>query len=346
MDKENNIKDHKSEHTLKLINVLRSVIPQTYNVTETLMQLLNISYDSAYRRAKGITSLTLDEAILICNTYKIPLNDFLNLDGTSNVTFEYNNQNLHIKSLEMLEDTHVFMAQFMKKMAANTSTKVYLTARSFPIHYIFSNEKLTEFYFFGWMKNIYNMPEFRGKKYNPAMISDKLKEAARQQSDSYMQIESVELWAECTYRSLFKQILFYKETGIFNNRNQALDICNQAEEVFTQIREKAKHSSKLFDPNNPDVKTAKNFELYSYELQLSNNVVITETETEINLRISNNMASQLVTKDYKYIKDMKAIFFNQLDSSVNISGISEIHRHRYFTDAFKLLDQVRNKILK
>ena len=62
----------------------RSRLPQRIQWAEELAELLNIGIDSAYRRIRGETALTFNEAVVVSHKYDISL-DYLFKEGNERV---------------------------------------------------------------------------------------------------------------------------------------------------------------------------------------------------------------------------------------------------------------------
>ena len=65
----------------------RSRLPQRIQWAEELAELLNIGIDSAYRRIRGETALTFNEAVVVSRKYDISL-DYLFKEGNERVEFD------------------------------------------------------------------------------------------------------------------------------------------------------------------------------------------------------------------------------------------------------------------
>ena len=64
-------------------NHLKSALPAHVSIADELCDLLDISADSAYRRLRGEKPLTLYELKLICEKYKMSLDQVLQLQNDS-----------------------------------------------------------------------------------------------------------------------------------------------------------------------------------------------------------------------------------------------------------------------
>src|SRR6185503_8896590 len=71
----------------QLFSYLKSVLPAHLSLAEELSELLGLSTDSAYRRIRGEKPITLTELKLICEKFKLSLDQLLQLN-TDTVVFK------------------------------------------------------------------------------------------------------------------------------------------------------------------------------------------------------------------------------------------------------------------
>src|SRR5262245_53991186 len=68
---------------------IKSKLSQHLSLVDEVAELLNISNDSAYRRIRGEKPLGLDEIQVLCNKYKVSLDQLLQIQ-TNTVIFSGN----------------------------------------------------------------------------------------------------------------------------------------------------------------------------------------------------------------------------------------------------------------
>ncbi|NBR07721.1 MAG: hypothetical protein EBT92_18430, partial [Planctomycetes bacterium] len=57
----------------QFVKRIKKVVPANISLVDEMAGVLDISNDSAYRRLRGETAITLDEAMLLCQHFKIAL---------------------------------------------------------------------------------------------------------------------------------------------------------------------------------------------------------------------------------------------------------------------------------
>jgi BetR domain len=73
-----------------LFDRLKQNLPANKSLAECLMQWLNVSSDSAYRRIRGETPLTVDELAVLSEATGLSANELLGIDGKQQILFEPN----------------------------------------------------------------------------------------------------------------------------------------------------------------------------------------------------------------------------------------------------------------
>jgi len=62
----------------KFIEHLKKVAPKNMSLVDEIAEILGLSNDSAYRRLRGETALSLDETMLLCKKFRISLDMLTN----------------------------------------------------------------------------------------------------------------------------------------------------------------------------------------------------------------------------------------------------------------------------
>ena len=102
---------------------IKSKIGETASLAEMMADILDVSPNSAYRRIRGESVLGLDETLLLCKHFNIPM-EVLAASDTNNVTFAYesfgaNNLDINaylrsiinnLQQLKKLPNIHIYFA--------------------------------------------------------------------------------------------------------------------------------------------------------------------------------------------------------------------------------------------
>lgn len=321
---------------LQFIAHLKKLIPPNISLVDELADLLQVSNDSIYRRIRGETLLTLDETYKICEHFKISI-DALTNQKDNKVSFSYNSFLIENRSF----DDYLEMIFNNLKMIHNMGGHITFAAEDIPIFHQFKLKKMAAFKLFYWQKSILNSKELEGKKFDPQFISEKLLKKAEEIFDLYMQIPCTEIWTEETINSTVKQIEYYWEAGLFINPSDAISVCVDMIEMLKQIENQAEKNSKLPNIEN---NSNENFNMYFSEVMIGNNTILAKTPAGLATFLSFNTFNVIYTQNPEFSTEVEHWIKNHIKKSVLISGVSEKHRYKFFSNVEKVVKKLKEKI--
>jgi hypothetical protein len=320
----------------QFIQKLKESIPANHSLVEEMADLLEISTDSAYRRIRGETALTIDEVTRLCSHYRIPF-DFTGADGEagSSVTFTYNHLSSDIRNFEEYLGK---LSAHMKQIKAADPKEIIWAAEDVPIFHHFRYPALTAFKLFYWSKSILNVPEFENKKFGKGLVPEKPMERVQEIYDLYNSIPSIEIWSEDTINSTLKQVEYYSGSGLFESTADALEIIGEVETMINSIEKQAAYSLK-FSGEAPEAGSTISFQLFFSDLMIGNNTIMTRAGNSRVTYISLNTFNSMATTSVGFNEETDRWMRNLIRKSNLISGVSEKQRFRFFK-------MMRDKIAK
>lgn len=325
----------------QFIQKLKESIPANHSLVEEMADLLQISTDSAYRRIRGETSLSIDEVTRLCSHYRIPF-DFTGADGDagSSVTFTYNHLSDDIRNFEEYLGK---LSGHMKQIKAAEPKEIIWAAEDVPIFHHFRFPALTAFKLFYWSKSILNVPEFDNKKFGKGLVPDKPMERVQEIYDLYNSIPSIEIWSEDTINSTLKQVEYYAGSGLFENTKAAMEIIDDIEAMINSIEKQAAHSLK-FSGDAPVAGSNVSFQLYFSDLMIGNNTITTRAGNSRVTYISLNTFNSMATTSAGFNDETDRWIRNIIRKSNLISGVSEKQRFRFFKMMRDKIARLRERI--
>lgn len=312
---------------------VKESVPAHQSLVEELAELLNTSTDSAYRRLRSETLLSIDEIALICAHFKVPF-ETLNNSTSETVTFTYTK--LEGKESNFNKWLHQ-ICNDVQRIGSVSGSSVLYAADDVPIWHHFYNDKLTAFKLFYWLKSIVGDEKFSDKKFNTKWIEPDLIAAGRQLLDNYNQIPSTEIWSEDTLNSTLKQIEYFWESGYFESKEQALEICDCITEVINLLQTKAERGSKIASGDT-------NFKLYHSEVMIGNNSILVYMGGAKIAYVSNNTFNMMSTTTPDFVVENERWLQNLIRKSILISGVSEKQRNRFFAILHAKIDALKQSI--
>lgn len=320
----------KSNHIIqqRFLQKLKEIIPPNYSLVDELADLLQVSTDSAYRRIRGETAVSMDEVVKLCQHYKIPLG-LLGADATDGVTFNYRLVSDHTQSFK---DYLTKLLADLQKIKSAEPKQVIYAAADVPLFHHFNYPEQAAFKFFYWLNSVSNLPTLDGKAFTPSIIPEELMELGKQVYDVYCDIPSIEIWTEESAHSTMKQIDYYWEAGLFERQEDAVLVVEQLAEMLKDIQQMAKRGTKKQEAPVTRKKDGEkdNFIMYHSEIQIGNNNILVQVgDTKVNY-LRHQTFNYLYTTNTKFCNETEVWLSNMIRKSVLISGVSEKQRYQFF----------------
>ncbi len=322
---------------IKFLDQIKNFLPPSKALVDELSDILDISSDSAYRRIRGETSLSIQEVSVLCTHYKISFDLFT--ENTENITFSFDEMHDSPGFYKYLSVIREDMEQIAK--AGNKS--IIYAAIDIPIFHHFKYPELSAFKMFYWMKAVTNVEALKDKKFSISHVSEELAEIGKRIYELYINIPSIEIWTEETINSLIKQIEFFWDSGNFSTKEDALIICEQTKAEINTLQKQAEVSNKII---NGTGKENNEFTLYHSDIEIGNNCIFTKKGEIENIYLSVHAFNKIVTGNPKFVKNTKIWLNNLMKKSNLISGVSQKHRYKFFKKATEKIDRLYNKIEK
>lgn len=318
---------------LEFINRVKEMIPPNHSFVDELADLLMVSNDSAYRRIRGETALSIDEVVLLCNHYKISFDSF-SKQHRGSVTFNCNSLDNQDTSLQaylsgILTD--------LKKIQSFDQKEIIYAAEDIPIFHNFAFPELTAFKLFYWNRSMLNVSSVENVKFDFSVINNDFVSMVKQIYEAYITIPSVEIWTEETVSSLIKQIQFYWDSGLFRNKKDVLLVCEQVGEMLKNIEKQAAASSK---------KHENNFTLYNSELMIGNNTILVTMNNIKASYLSYHSFNSMITTNVNFCNETEGWLKNLIKKSTLLSGVSEKQRYQFFNKKQDIVRKLKEHIEK
>lgn len=306
---------------------LKEVLPQGIGLAEEIADVLEVSIDSAYRRIRGETELTIAEVYKMTKKYAISVDEvFSNQSGT--VTFAYTKLT---DSASKFEEYLTRLLSHLKTLNKFESRKLYYVAEDIPIFYSFFSKKLTEFKLFYWQRSVLNIEEYQQNKFEFGFVPEKLIEIAHQSFKEYQNTPSVEIWTTETVLTGLRQIKFYFDSGILS-KAQALELLSEYRNMIEMVQKNAETGRK-----NISDKT-ETFLLYNSEVVLGTNCIYLQMGETRYSYISFNSMNSLTTNNPEFCEETDHWVRNLEKKSTLISGVGEKQRYQFFSSMYKSID--------
>jgi hypothetical protein len=312
----------KKETTIQhvFLQKLKEVLPSNISLADEMSEVLTISIDSAYRRLRGDTDLSIDEVYKLARKYNITVDSiFSNLNDT--VTFAYT------KLTDSSENFERYLGRIynhLKLLNSFTDRRLLYVAEELPIFYSFFGRKLIEFKLFYWQRSVLNVSEYQGRKFEFGFVPDHLIKLAQNCMEEYKTIPSLEIWTDETIFTAIRQIDFYWNSGVFKNKQDVIDIFEDVRRMVNYLENCAESGRKNISDKE------ETFQLYASDVVLGTNCIYVLSGNARYAYISFNSFNSLTTNNSEFCDETNHWIKNLVKKSTLISGVAEKQRFQFF----------------
>ena len=307
-----------------LFNYIKASLPPHISMADAIAELLNISYDSVYRRIRGEKPISLDELKILCEHFKLSLDQVLQLH-TDKVLFTDLEANGPVNNFKEYQEG---LLQQLKYFNSFQKKQLLYLSKDLPVFYNFYFEDLTAFRSFFWSRSILNDPAFENKNFSLTNFDAAAYfELGQKIIQEYNQIPCSELWNYESINSTISQIEYYKEAGIFEtvaDLNRVVDSCDA---MLQHVQKQAEKGYKFF-PGAAE--QGASLKMYVNEIILGNNSIMVELDDTKIAIINHVVLKYISTTDKKFTDKTFHNFQNLVSRSVLISGAGERERNKFF----------------
>lgn len=316
-----------SDIQVRFFKRIKDVLLPQLSLVNEVADLLGISTDSAYRRIRGETALTMEELLLLLKHFRLSLEEFNNAEDT--ISFSYK----VIDNTEITFETYLnAILEDMEKINQAEQKEIIYAAKDVPIFHHFRYPELTAFKIFFWMKSILNCPSHEHIQFDSNSLSETDMVVADSILKFYISVPSTEIWTDETLNSTLKQVEYSWESGFFKEKEDALLICDQLEAMLNRIKKQAELGYKfLSDPAAQQPEG--NFKLYLSEVMIGNNNILVKLGQNQVTYLTHNTLNYLITPNTSFCKETESSLRNLMSKSIVLSTASEKQRNQFFKRA-------------
>lgn len=299
-----------------LVEELHRKVGNQKGLVKELKEVLDISQDSIYRRLRGDSEFTLDEVAKLAAHYGFSVDALIFKDAPATV-FKFNTL------YENREAFPRYLTHIADQMHALRKANGSLTfiASELPISQSFLHETLRDFKIFYWQRVILNQSWMRdvhfSEHFNPGIEAIQNLDSLMK---SYSSIKKVEMWTEETLDDTVRQILYSRDCGLFASNNDFQRVCESLINCLNRLEKE------LETP--PDDDSGLSF--YVSSVELGNNIVLMDFGDYRNVYLKFNTFNTVMTSNDLFCDEIEQMVKVNLQKCVEISGKSDIYRHRFF----------------
>ena len=315
----------------EFLDQIRQRLPLNLSFVDELAEALSISRDSAYRRIRGETVLSLEELKSLYTHFGVSI-DELFASSSQMVTF-------HRRVVTPGDyDLAKWMNSILKNLDFLTtfeSNEMIFSAKDIPIFHYFRLPELSAFKIFFWMKTLVGYPDFENKNYREEHVPKELVGLGSRIWTCYSSLPSTEIWHEEVLYDTLRQIEFYHECSFFEDPNQAAFLCDKLLELIEQINLEAAVGRKS---------EGGEFNLYNNAILIADNTVFARMGDRRCVYVNHNSFNLLLTFQEPFCSQTEDYLRNLTKKSTLISKTAERERNIFFNNMKKRIREFREKV--
>jgi hypothetical protein len=313
------------------LEAVKQRLAANVSFADELGEILNISRDSAYRRIRGETVLSLEEAQVLYNRFGISLDELFS-NSSQMLSFHRRVVNHQDYNLEKWLNSIYKNLDFLSSFSEN---EMIYSAKEIPIFHYFRMPELSAFKHFFWMKTLIGYPEYENKKYSRDAVPKEALAVAEKVWAKYASLSTTEIWNEEAIYDTLKQIEFYQACGFFKTTDQVSSLCDELIELLNKIQTEASVGVR------PQGGT---FNLYNNEILIADNTVFARMKDKRCVYVNYNALNLLLTFQEPFCSETEAYLKNLIKKSILISTTAERERNRFFNNMRNRVTRFRENV--
>ncbi len=323
----------------RLLEQLKAKLPHDASLGRILMEDLDLSRDSAYRRARGETALKPEEIQHLCSKYELSIDKIIGITGKT-VVFQYN----PIQRGEFSFEGYLNgILEGFRRMTAQRSQKLYISNLDLIVFQLLNFPPLMRFKLLYFAKCYLMLPSLQEVKFHKDWKEGISNEHLNEILQKYIRTDSVEVIGFEAGKGLVREIVSFYELGHFESREDALYLLDEVLKLCSHLREQAAIGRK-FIVNQPVVTDEGNFSFHLHQTYLQDNTFFAETNAYRMLYITHNMINYLYTIDQDYVNKSFSVFQTMLKSCALISGENQRMRNGFFEQLENFVQKAKDRI--
>lgn len=310
------------DYQITLFRQMEAVLPAQASLATAISDTLDISIDSAYRRIRGETELSIGEACRLCQAYELSLDAIFGAKGGA-VTFFRGEKGPEGEIISKLHE----LKQHLSVIDSAREKEITFFSMELPIfHYMQVPEVLV-------FKNHY-WELMAGKKdlgkIDLEETNAELRQAASDVLNTWLRIPGTEIIFEDAVASTLKQLQFLLEAGHFARPLRALSLFDKVSEMAAHLQEQARLGIKFRYGAPPPEQAPGKYRLFYNEMVYSENTALVRMDQRKLVFVEHNVLNFMHTSDGSFCDESEAMLRRIEEKSILISSVSEKERHKFF----------------
>ncbi len=318
---------------------IKNKIPENLSFVHEIGELLEVSYDSAYRRIRGEKIISLEELYQLSKRFDISIDSYFEVKS-GKIAFD----NLTVgKQTSGVKDWLLKIQDDLNRVVQVPQKSIIYAAKDAPFYHFFQFPEIAAFKVFFWQKTLFQFEAYQNKKFSLDEYDDEIQQIGKKILITSTKIPTIEIWNEDTFGIFIKQIEYYWVAGLFKNERDLKTICDKLEEWIRHVQLQAEHGFKFLYGQEPHG-VEDSFQLYENEVVLSDNTILVDIKGHKATYLTYNVVSLLMTQDQEFCSTIEKYMRGLIKKSTLISSSSSKERNRFFNKLIRQVQQLRSRI--
>ncbi|MDR1379957.1 MAG: hypothetical protein LBJ47_00585 [Tannerella sp.] len=317
-----------------LFEVIKSRISEQYRLVDVIENLLDVSVDSAYRRIRGEKELSFSEVQKICRHFHLSLDEIMNFNPASGVSFQYMPVDLAEQSSYM--QYILRLSETLSGLAATKDGELFVTAQDIPFYHFLPHTELLFFKLYVW-HDIINRERISFCEFCDRLDRDAIVSVYDKMFRDYMKIPSREIWTNQTPDTILRLLDFYAETGAFDNPETFALLLKQLTALLDTVNTYANSGYK-------DDKRQTPFLLYLCSVDLENNYMLARRGEHYACTIKLYTVNSVSTDNATLCGETAKWINHLILKSTLISGTASKECFRFFQTSKNKIEELIHKM--
>lgn len=323
----------------ELFRLIKEQLAGNDSIGAVLSEILHLSQDAIYRRYRGETTLSIQEAMRLANYFGISL-DSLSEIGTGTVSFNYTPLNSYDFSLESYLEG---ILKSLDKLKNLNDAQIILSVNNTHFFQLLNFPQLVRFRLFFWAKTHLQIADYREQRFKHEKTTERAFNLGKEILQRYNSTPSIEIFDPELMRGFMRQILYYYKAHMMEDPEYALFLCDRVLLMAKHLKDQATSGKKFIYGTSAPV-FGNEFQMYLNETINADATFYYSSKEATGIYMTHNVMNYLHTSDLGYVADTKQIIDKQLANSSLISEVNEKERNNYFYNFEKMILSFRKKI--
>jgi hypothetical protein len=322
-----------------LFQQIKESLPDSLSFIHEIADVLEISYDSSYRRVRGEKELTMEDLYRLATRFNISIDSLFNVKNNS-VTFNcvpLDSENFKVK------DWLGLVLQNIKDISSAGEREIIYAAKDVPVFHYFQIPEIAAFKVFFWEKTLFQFPQYKDKLFRLDDTDPEIIKIGRQSLVYANKVPTKEIWNLDTFNIMLRQIEFYWVSGFFEKKEDISNLIDKVEQWVGHIQKQAEAGIK-FIYGQPVEGIENSYQFYENEVVLSDNTILVKTDGNYTVYLTFNVLSLLVTQNENFSYYVSNYMQGLLKTSNLISLYGAKDRNRFFNTLFQSIDKLKSKV--